>query len=99
MTTQTRVPAIEVTGLYGTVVKFATKRMFGKVPDSIGVLWHHRPVFNDLMRFGGKAEKWHVLDQNLSTLATMATAATVGCSFCLDCSDSRVIPIPDRLTA
>jgi alkylhydroperoxidase family enzyme len=84
MTTQTRVPATEVTGLYGAVVKFATKKMFGRVPDSIGVLWHHRPVFTDMMNFGRKTEKWHELDKSLSTLATMTAAATVGCSFCLD---------------
>jgi AhpD family alkylhydroperoxidase len=84
MTIQTRVPATAVTGLYGSIVKFATKRMFGRVPDSIGVLWHHRRVFGDMMSFGGKTEKWHELDQGLSTLATMAAAATVGCSFCLD---------------
>ena len=84
MTTQARIPATEVTGLYGFVVKFATKKMFGRVPDSIGVLWHHRPVFTDMMNFGRKTEKWHELDKSLSTLATMATAATVGCSFCLD---------------
>jgi len=84
MTIQARIPATEVTGLYGAVVKFATKKMFGRVPDSIGVLWHHRPVFTDMMAFGRKTEKWHELDKGLSTLATMAAAATVGCSFCLD---------------
>ncbi|MDQ4213389.1 carboxymuconolactone decarboxylase family protein [Microbacterium capsulatum] len=84
MTNQTRVPATAVTGLYGGIVKFATKKMFGRVPESIGVLWHHRPVFTDMMGFGRKAEKWHELDQGLSTLAAMASAATVGCSFCLD---------------
>ncbi|MGO4681461.1 hypothetical protein [Microbacterium sp. 2MCAF23] len=99
MTTQTRVPATEVTGLYGAVVKFATKKMFGRVPDSIGVLWHHRPVFTDMMNFGRKTEKWHELDKSLSTLATMTAAATVGCSFCLDCSDSWVMPISGRPAA
>ncbi|PRB04356.1 carboxymuconolactone decarboxylase family protein [Microbacterium sp. MYb64] len=84
MTIQARIPATEVTGLYGAVVKFATKKMFGRVPDSIGVLWHHRPVFTDMMNFGRKTEKWHELDKSLSTLAAMTAAATVGCSFCLD---------------
>jgi AhpD family alkylhydroperoxidase len=80
----TRVPAIPVTGLYGAVVKTLAKRMLGKVPDSLGVMWHHRPVMMDMMKFGGRTEKWHELDPSLGTLATMACAATVGCSFCLD---------------
>lgn len=84
MTNQTRVPAIEVTGLYGAIVKFASKKMLGKVPESLGVMWQHRPVMLDMMKFGGRTEKWHELDKSLSTLATMAAAATVGCSFCLD---------------
>ena len=32
MTSTTRVPAVEITGLYGTVVKTFSKKMFGKVP-------------------------------------------------------------------
>ncbi|MGB3731100.1 carboxymuconolactone decarboxylase family protein [Microbacterium sp.] len=80
----TRIPAIPVTGLYGAVVKTLAKRMLGKVPDSLGVMWHHRPVMMDMMKFGGRTEKWHELDPSLGTLATMACAATVGCSFCLD---------------
>lgn len=80
----TRVPATSVTGLYGAVVKVAAKRMLGKVPESLGVMWHHRPVMMDMMKFGGRVEKWHELDKGLGTLASMACAATVGCSFCLD---------------
>jgi AhpD family alkylhydroperoxidase len=81
---RTRIPAIPVTGLYGAVVKFAAKKMLGKVPDSLGVMWQHRPVMMDMMKFGGRTEKWRELDKGLGTLATMACAATVGCSFCLD---------------
>ena len=39
MTSTTRVPAIEITGLYGAVVKTFSTKMFGKVPESLGVLW------------------------------------------------------------
>lgn len=84
MTNQTRVPAVEVDGLFGTVVKTVARRKLGLVPDSLGVLWQHRPVMMDMMKFGGRTEKWHELEQSLSVLATMAAAATVGCSFCLD---------------
>ncbi|MCB7135925.1 carboxymuconolactone decarboxylase family protein [Cellulosimicrobium marinum] len=79
-----RVPAIEMTGVYGVLVRTTTRRMFGQVPDSVGVLWNHPKVFKDLMGLGRKAEKWGALDPTLSTFAHMAAAAAVGCSFCLD---------------
>ncbi|WP_251442815.1 hypothetical protein [Microbacterium sp. USTB-Y] len=99
MSSTTRIPAVEVTGPFGAVVKAVARRKLGLVPDSLGVMWQHRPVMMDMMSFGGKTEKWHELDLGLSTLATMAAAATVGCSFCLDCSDSWIMPISGRLAA
>ena len=84
MTSNTRVPKTEVTGIYGGLVKMMTRRMFGVVPDAVGVMWHHPAVFKDLMGFGRKADKWDRLDPNLATFAAMAAAGTVGCSFCLD---------------
>ena len=84
MADTTRIPPAEVTGAYGAIVKFAARRMTGKVPDSVGVLWQHRAVMKDAMGFGGKIEKWRELDRELATYAAMAAAATVGCSFCLD---------------
>ena len=84
MTSDTRIPPAEVTGTYGAIVKFAARKMTGKVPDSLGVLWHHQTVMKDAMGIGRKIEKWHELDRTLATYAAMASAATVGCSFCLD---------------
>jgi AhpD family alkylhydroperoxidase len=80
----TRVPPTEITGVYGGLLKIAMRKMLGEVPESAGVMWHHPTAFKDMMRFGGRTEKWDRLDRNLATLATMAAAATVGCSFCLD---------------
>ena len=84
MNTDTRIPPAEVTGAYGAAVKFAARKIVGRVPDSLGVLWHNKAVMKDAMGIGGKVEKWHELDRNLASYATMVTAATVGCSFCLD---------------
>lgn len=84
MTTTTRVPATEITGALGAVVKLVARKMLGHVPDSIGVMWHNRPVMMDLMGIGRKSEKWDALDRNLASYATMAAAAAIGCSFCLD---------------
>ncbi|MCC2031522.1 carboxymuconolactone decarboxylase family protein [Microbacterium allomyrinae] len=84
MTSQTRVPPADVTGVYGTLVKFAARKMVGRVPDSLGVLWHNQRVMKDAMGIGRKIERWHELEPDLASYAAMASAATVGCSFCLD---------------
>jgi AhpD family alkylhydroperoxidase len=84
MTSSTRIPPTPVTGVYGGIVKFMSRRMMGHVPDSIGVMWHNRAIMNDSMSIGRKVEGWKALDPNLASYAAMATAATVGCSFCLD---------------
>jgi AhpD family alkylhydroperoxidase len=82
--TGSRVPAAEVTGVFGAVVKAVARRMMGRVPDSIGVLWNHRAVMKDAMGIGRKVEGWAELDRDLASYAAMAAAATIGCSFCLD---------------
>ena len=84
MTSTTRVPAAEITGIYGGLLKIARRKMLGGVPAGAGVMWHHRAVFNDSMKFGRRSEKWDKLDHDLTSFATMAAAAEIGCSFCLD---------------
>jgi alkylhydroperoxidase family enzyme len=84
MTSNTRIPRTEINGIYGGMLKMAMRKMLGGVPEGAEVLWHHPAVFKDMMRFGGKTEKWDQLDRNLASFATMAAAAEIGCSFCLD---------------
>jgi AhpD family alkylhydroperoxidase len=84
MASSTRVPATEITGIYGGLIKVASRKMVGKVPDAIGVMWHHPAVLKDMMSFGRKVDGWNRLDLNLASFATMAAAATIGCSMCLD---------------
>lgn len=84
MTTQTRIPPTELTGVFGTVVKVAARRMIGRVPDSMGVLAHHPALMRASMGIGRKIEALDELDENLASYAVMATAAYVGCSWCLD---------------
>ena len=84
MTSETRIPPTQVTGVYGALVKFAARKMIGHVPDSIGVMWQNKAVMKDAMGIGRKVEGWHALDPNLASYAAMASAATIGCSFCLD---------------
>jgi alkylhydroperoxidase family enzyme len=84
MTGTARIPATEVTGLYGGLVKLFARKMFGEVPESIGYAWHNTRVLKDLMGLGRKIEKWDEIDEDLASYAHMAAAAAVGCSFCLD---------------
>jgi AhpD family alkylhydroperoxidase len=84
MSGTTRVPKAEITGLYGHLVKRYSKKLLGDVPEPAEVMWHNRAVLNDVMRFGGKAQKWDKLDENLKSFAHMAVAAQIGCAWCLD---------------
>lgn len=79
-----RIPATEITGLYGTLVKKFSTKMFGKVPDSLGVLWHNVPVLKATMGFGQKLQKWDACDEGLKSFAHMAVASQIGCTWCLD---------------
>ncbi|HEX6151703.1 carboxymuconolactone decarboxylase family protein [Nocardioides sp.] len=84
MTNTARIPSAEITGVYGALVKTFSRRMFGRVPDSMGYMWHNTRVLKDSMAFGQKVHKWNRLDPDLASYATIATAAFVGCSFCVD---------------
>ena len=84
MTSTTRIPPTPITGPLGYVIKRFSRKVLGRVPDSIGVMWHHRPVLLALSKVGQKVQKWDQLDANLTSFAHMATAARIGCSFCLD---------------
>lgn len=79
-----RIPATDINGPTGFLVKRLSKRMMGRVPESLGVMWHNRPVLMALSGAGRKVQKWHALDPHLRTFAHMAVAAQIGCSFCLD---------------
>lgn len=84
MSSTTRIPKTELTGLSGWMVKRFSRKLFGEVPEPAEVMWHNRKVLNSSMAFGRKAQKWDRLDPNLKSFAHMAVAAMVGCSWCLD---------------
>ena len=84
MTSMTRIPKAEITGVYGAVAKRFSTKQFGVVPDPLGVMWHHRPVLKAYFALGGKAEKWDACDASLKSFAHMAVASLVGCTWCLD---------------
>jgi alkylhydroperoxidase family enzyme len=84
MASSTRIPQAELTGLYGALVKRMSRKMFGEVPEPVGVAWHNRKVLNLSFSVGRKAQKLDKCDESLKSFASMATASLVGCSFCLD---------------
>ncbi|GEM_PF-251768 len=84
MTSTTRVAPAEITGVYGAVLKRVSRKMLGDVPDSLGILWHHRPVLRFSLGLGMRSSRWKACDEDLKSYAHMAVASLVGCSFCLD---------------
>ena len=84
MTRSPRIPPAEISGVYGSLAKRLSRRMLGQVPESLGVMWHNRPVLKDSSGLGRRSEKWNACDKSLKSFAHMAVASLVGCSFCLD---------------
>ena len=84
MTGTTRIPAAEITGFKGSLIKRFAKRTLGQVPTSIGVYWHNQKVLMDMASAGSKVKKWDACDEQLKSFAHMAVASRVGCTWCLD---------------
>jgi alkylhydroperoxidase family enzyme len=84
MTSTTRVPAAEITGLKGALVKRMAIRTLGQVPTAVGVYWHNPKVLMASFGMGGKVQKWDACDEQLKSFAHMAVASMIGCSWCLD---------------
>ncbi len=84
MSGTTRIPAAEITGIKGWLVKRFARRTLGTVPTSIGVYWHHQQLLMDMAGLGGKLKKWSECDEQLKSFAHMAVASQVGCTWCLD---------------
>ena len=74
MAGSTRIPKAELTGIYGAMVKRMSRKMFGQVPEPLGVAWHNRKALNFSFSFGRKAQKWDQCDENLKSFAHMAVA-------------------------
>jgi len=84
MTGTPRIPAAEIAGFKGALIKRFAKKTLGQVPTSIGVYWHHPKVLMDMAALGSKVSKWDACDEQLKSFAHMAVASQVGCTWCLD---------------
>ncbi len=80
----TRIPAAEITGFKGALLKRMIKKTLGQVPTSVGVYWHNQQVLMTMGGLGGKLKKWDACDEGLKTFAHMAVASYIGCTWCLD---------------
>ena len=83
MTSTTRVPPTEITGIFGALVKRFAKQKLGEVPQQLGVMWNHPKVLRTFIGFSRKSESWRACDPQLKAFAHMATVSMVGCRFCL----------------
>ena len=81
---ETRIPAAEITGFKGALLKRVIKKTLGQVPTSLGVYWHNQKVLMAMGGLGGKLKKWDACDEQLKTFAHMAVASFIGCTWCLD---------------
>ncbi len=48
MSSTTRIPKAEITGLYGYLLKRFSRKMFGEVPEPAEVMWHNRAVLTSI---------------------------------------------------
>ncbi len=80
----TRIPAAEIAGVKGALIKRIIMKKLGKVPTAVGVYWHNPKVLFATSSFGGKVQKWSACDEGLKSFAHMAVASLVGCTWCLD---------------
>lgn len=79
-----RIPAAPMDSPAGRVVSAAARRMYGRVPDLVPVMWHHKRLLRAVLAWEGRVAKWNALDPQLKSYAVMASAASIGCSWCLD---------------
>src|SRR5215218_6452829 len=84
MTSTTRIPPAEITGIKGALMKRMATKMMGQVPTPLGVYWHNPKVQKASLAIGNKVQKWAQCAENLKSFADMAVASLVGCTWCLD---------------
>ena len=73
MTRTSRIPPAEISGPFGAIVKAMSRRKLGSVPESLGVMWHSRPVLVTTSRAGMKAAR-----QAAVSLAVLLRAESAG---------------------
>lgn len=78
------IPPAPMEGPFARLAQRLSRRLYGRVPDNLAVLWHHQPVLRATLAHEARVARWRELDPHLTTYAVMASAAQIGCSWCLD---------------
>ena len=80
MSSSPRITKAELTGLYGAMIKRMSRKMFGEVPEPVGVAWHNRKVLNLSFSLGRKVQKLDQCDRNLKISREARALAAGGAS-------------------
>jgi AhpD family alkylhydroperoxidase len=79
-----RIPITPPAGLFGRLLAWSTRKMFGDAPDNGFAMAHNKRVLFSVLAFEWRVSRWNKLDKNLKTLAVMAVSVDIGCSWCVD---------------
>lgn len=79
-----RIPITQPPGLFGKLLAWATRRMYGDAMDNGFAMAHNKRVLFSVFRFENGVAKWNKLDKNLKALAQMTASTDIGCSWCVD---------------
>jgi AhpD family alkylhydroperoxidase len=71
-------------GPFLKAVYFAARRKVGRVPDSLTVTAHDRPMLMGQCAFELALERCKAVDHRLLELAQLKAATLTGCEFCMD---------------
>lgn len=78
-----RIP-LETSGPLASVLRWVSRRVYGRVLDPLRVGLHHRGVLFSTLGIEFAASRWKKLPKDLQALAVMASAQEIGCTWCLD---------------
>lgn len=79
-----RIPLKPPRGIWGRLLTWYSRKLYGDVLDSGLAMAHNRKVLLAAMGFERRIGKWDALDPDLKILAQMAAAASIECTWCLD---------------
>ncbi|MFF4407918.1 carboxymuconolactone decarboxylase family protein [Streptomyces sp. NPDC001262] len=66
------------------ILRWYSRRTYGKVLDPLMAYARHRGVLFTTSRFELSLARWNKLDPGLKDLAVLASAVAIGCSWCTD---------------
>lgn len=71
------------------LIYWASRRMFGEVPEPLAVMAHHRGILYGTSAYETALANANRVDERLKTLANVKAAMVIGCEFCIDISSAE----------